>query len=660
MAWTADSRWLGLLAEYLIKSTTVLSLALLISTLLRRKSAALRHFVLCAFLVGLVLLPLLPSLPAGWEIRWLPAWLAAPGTAPGSRPGAPAGELAEQWLSSPPLITTEPLTARPSSDIPPALRTADQGTPLRDSSKTPAAIFPVLRIARTFIPVAWAAGLLVLLLRLGLGLAGAARLSREGRPLADSAWEMLLRRFLAFVIIRRRVRLKSHGRVAVPMTWGIVRPVVLFPEESRDWDEGRRSAALFHELSHIKRADFAVMLLVRLSLALYWFNPLIWAAFRRLRREQEKACDELVLRAGIKPSAYARSLLLFRRPAIGAWGPSAALLGMSAGASLDDRLAAILKQKISFKEITMRTRIILTIAVFSVVSLVGSARPAAQAAAAPAAGVAAAAAPAATPVPAQEVSVDVKLDKQEAEKEQKAEQAEKKSKEKGIVTKTIVITTSEAKKGQLQITVSEGNETKTWVVDHPLIVEGAGVGQDITLKVDGKDYRIPQGEQLTLIFGDSTGKASKEGKAGELVVGVPGVIKLDTPGHQSTVIRVVSPEGVIVKEIPGTVAIKEAPRPVIIKEVVVAPAVVAEVPAPPAPPAAPAGPQAIVTVIYNWPKDTTAFEKYYAATHLPLVTANQAEIGFVRADLTKFARNLDGTKPAYYRQAELYFKSMAD
>lgn len=75
---------------------------------------------------------------------------------------------------------------------------------------------------------------------------------------------------------------------------------------------------------------------------------------------------------------------------------------------------------------------------------------------------------------------------------------------------------------------------------------------------------------------------------------------------------------------------------------------------------APAGPEAIVTVIYNTPKDTAAFEKYYWATHVPLVQANQAEIGFVRADLTRFAKNLDGKKPSYYRQAELYFKSMAD
>jgi uncharacterized protein (TIGR02118 family) len=76
-------------------------------------------------------------------------------------------------------------------------------------------------------------------------------------------------------------------------------------------------------------------------------------------------------------------------------------------------------------------------------------------------------------------------------------------------------------------------------------------------------------------------------------------------------------------------------------------------------PAAATGPMAIVTVIYNTPKDTAAFEKYYRDVHLPLVTSNQSEIGFVRADLTRFSSNLDGSKPAYYRQAELYFPDMA-
>jgi uncharacterized protein (TIGR02118 family) len=74
--------------------------------------------------------------------------------------------------------------------------------------------------------------------------------------------------------------------------------------------------------------------------------------------------------------------------------------------------------------------------------------------------------------------------------------------------------------------------------------------------------------------------------------------------------------------------------------------------------AEPAGPAAIVTVIYNHPKDTAAFEKYYREVHLPLVSAHQQEVGFTRADLTKFTSTLDGKKPTYYRQAELYFPSL--
>jgi uncharacterized protein (TIGR02118 family) len=77
-------------------------------------------------------------------------------------------------------------------------------------------------------------------------------------------------------------------------------------------------------------------------------------------------------------------------------------------------------------------------------------------------------------------------------------------------------------------------------------------------------------------------------------------------------------------------------------------------------PAAPAGPQAIVTVIYRQPKDTAAFEKYYRDTHVPLVGANQKEIGFTKAELTRFKSTLDGKKPTYYRQAELYFNSLDD
>ena len=65
-----------------------------------------------------------------------------------------------------------------------------------------------------------------------------------------------------------------------------------------------------------------------------------------------------------------------------------------------------------------------------------------------------------------------------------------------------------------------------------------------------------------------------------------------------------------------------------------------------------------MVVLYNFPKDTAAFEKYYAATHLPIVDANAKEIGFTRAKYVKFTTGLDGKAPAFYRKAELVFSSM--
>ena len=66
-----------------------------------------------------------------------------------------------------------------------------------------------------------------------------------------------------------------------------------------------------------------------------------------------------------------------------------------------------------------------------------------------------------------------------------------------------------------------------------------------------------------------------------------------------------------------------------------------------------------VVVLYNWPKDTAAFEKYYSATHIPLVGAKAKEIAFSKAVLIKFSNNADGSKPAHYRMAQLWFPSEA-
>jgi uncharacterized protein (TIGR02118 family) len=63
-----------------------------------------------------------------------------------------------------------------------------------------------------------------------------------------------------------------------------------------------------------------------------------------------------------------------------------------------------------------------------------------------------------------------------------------------------------------------------------------------------------------------------------------------------------------------------------------------------------------VTILYGHPQDPQTFEQYYAETHLPLAAKMK---GVTRLELTRFGPGPDGTKPAYYRIAELYFPNEA-
>ena len=77
----------------------------------------------------------------------------------------------------------------------------------------------------------------------------------------------------------------------------------------------------------------------------------------------------------------------------------------------------------------------------------------------------------------------------------------------------------------------------------------------------------------------------------------------------------------------------------------------------PAPP--PAGVQWSLMVLYNHPKDTAAFEKYYAERHVPLFASHAQEIGVTRAELVKYTATADSKAPTLYRVADLRWDSRA-
>ena len=114
---------------------------------------------------------------------------------------------------------------------------------------------------------------------------------------------------------------------------------------------------LRHELAHVQRRDWLVLMTAELLRVLHWFNPLVWIACRHLRLESERACDDVVLRHGVEGRAYATQLLdiarSFGRHRV-AWLPAPA---MARATSLERRIAAMLNPALNRGPVTNRARI---------------------------------------------------------------------------------------------------------------------------------------------------------------------------------------------------------------------------------------------------------------------------------------------------------------
>ncbi|MEN2787374.1 M56 family metallopeptidase [Sphingomonas qilianensis] len=88
-----------------------------------------------------------------------------------------------------------------------------------------------------------------------------------------------------------------------PLAFGILRKYVAFPRDFVErYDQEERDLALAHEIGHHDRGDLIANWLALAVLALHWFNPIAWRAFRAFRADQEIANDARVL-AGLGPVA---------------------------------------------------------------------------------------------------------------------------------------------------------------------------------------------------------------------------------------------------------------------------------------------------------------------------------------------------------------------
>jgi HEAT repeat protein/beta-lactamase regulating signal transducer with metallopeptidase domain len=316
----AFSGWLPLI-DGLVKATLLLAIAAGVAAMLRTASAASRHLVWTSALLAALALPLLSLALPRWKVP-----VVTLGSAPSALDAPEAGTE---------LNPIAPPTAPRRVETLPASPDAAPHVPVQPSLLVGVSWSTVLAAI-------WALGALAILGRLAAGLCAVRVMSRHTVPANGAPW-LPLARELATRHGVARVAFRRSARTSMPMTWGVLRPVVVLPAAADGWPTERLRIALLHELAHVRRADCLTHMLTQAACAVYWINPLAWLAARRARAERERACDDLVLASGTPGADYANELLQIARHArSNIFSTAAASLAMAHRSQLEGRLMAIL------------------------------------------------------------------------------------------------------------------------------------------------------------------------------------------------------------------------------------------------------------------------------------------------------------------------------
>ena len=106
------------------------------------------------------------------------------------------------------------------------------------------------------------------------------------------------------------VKVCRSETVAVPVTIGLLRPVIILPEALLEQgDNDLLTSAIGHEFIHVARHDYVLNFLYELLFLPVSFHPAAAVMRRRIKQTRELVCDELVAERILNAQVYARSLV---------------------------------------------------------------------------------------------------------------------------------------------------------------------------------------------------------------------------------------------------------------------------------------------------------------------------------------------------------------
>ncbi|HNY41101.1 MAG TPA: M56 family metallopeptidase [Bryobacteraceae bacterium] len=257
--------------ELTLRDLALLVVAGVAALALRKAQPAVRHAVWTSAVAGMLLLPLLQTGVPGWTF---PVWI----------------ERAASVSQS--LDITDPQVVNAIATVP--------SLPRKEPSRpvNPHAILLSIYLA----------GASALLIRQAWSSMTLRRLLKRSQTVDVEGFAAAAQ---AVGFTGRLPEVRESCEVRVPFTYGVSAPVIVLPDDWREWSHPKRLAVLAHETAHVARRDWLAGRVAAVNRAVNWWNPAAWWLERHLAALAEEAVDEAALAAVGDVKHYASAVVDF-------------------------------------------------------------------------------------------------------------------------------------------------------------------------------------------------------------------------------------------------------------------------------------------------------------------------------------------------------------
>ncbi len=284
------------LLQITVYSTIVYAAVMLFKTFFKNNASPVLLQLVWLIFIARLLVPITPD--PGFSLITLPSIEAQQET--GVYLPAPSGTANAVFQAEPPVYYPGTDPASGATDI------ATQSP----ASSVPVDVLPRIDPARLLIMI-WISGAAFFLLRFLIGSALLKKqLLRESEP-PPPAVSGLAKAIQTELNLRTHVKIRVLDEISSPALSVNPHPVVMLPRQLLSCGEMQMEYALRHELTHAKRADHLVSILLWVLRAVYWFHPVVWLASRQISLDMETACDFMVVKR-MNPAQrknYAKTIL---------------------------------------------------------------------------------------------------------------------------------------------------------------------------------------------------------------------------------------------------------------------------------------------------------------------------------------------------------------